>query len=124
MTELKLLAAALIATAMLAAPAMARESYVTSRHLAGNANASNTPGARYIGGGDGFRGDHSSGGFGGTPGDGYGGRDVWGHWGTTMDPWFRRFELEQSQERTYCHEDRRDQIQRETQQRSADHHWA
>jgi len=50
MTELKLLAAALIATAMLAAPAMARESYVTSRHLAGNANASNTPGARYIDG--------------------------------------------------------------------------
>src|SRR5260370_29838345 len=67
MTELKLLAAALIATAMLAAPAMARESYVTSRHLAGNANASNTPGARYIGGGDGFRGDHFSGGLGGTP---------------------------------------------------------
>ena len=30
-----------------------------------------------------------------------------------MDPWFRRFELEQSQERTYCHADRRDQIQRE-----------
>ena len=65
MTELKLLAAALIATAMLAAPAMARESYVTSRHLAGNANASNTPGARYIGGGDGFPGAHFSGGFGG-----------------------------------------------------------
>jgi len=86
MTELKLLAAALIATAMLATPAMARESYVTSRHLAGNANASNTPRARYIGGGDGFRSDHSSGGFGGTPGDGYGGRDVWGHWGTYYGP--------------------------------------
>jgi hypothetical protein len=42
----------------------------------------------------------------------------------TMDPWFRRFELEQSQERTYCHADRRDQIQRETQQPSADHHRA
>ena len=81
MTELKLLAAALIATAMLAAPAMARETYVTSRHLAGNANASDTPGARYIGGGDGFRGDH-----GGTPGDGYRGRDVWGHWGTYYGP--------------------------------------
>src|ERR1700716_4300109 len=40
----------------------------------------------------------------------------------TMDPWFRRFELEQSQERTCCHADRRDQIQRETQQPSADHH--
>jgi hypothetical protein len=87
MTELKLLAAALIATAMLAAPAMARENYVTSRHLAaGSANASNTPGARYIGGGDDFRGDHFGGGFGGTPGDGYRGRDVWGHWGTYYGP--------------------------------------
>src|SRR5258708_38853742 len=86
MTELKLLAAALIATAMLAAPAMARESYVTSRHLAGNANATNTPGARYIGGGDGFRGHHFSGGFGGTPRAGYGGRDVVGHAGTDSGP--------------------------------------
>jgi hypothetical protein len=86
MTELKLLAAALIATTMLAAPAMARESYVTSRHLAGNANASNTPGARYIGGDDVFRGDHFSSGFGGAPGDGYGGGDVWGHWGTYYGP--------------------------------------
>jgi hypothetical protein len=42
----------------------------------------------------------------------------------TMDLWFRRFELEQSRERTYCHADRRDQIQRETQQPSADHHRA
>jgi hypothetical protein len=75
MAELKLLAAALIATAMLAAPAMARESYVISRHLAGSAAASNTPGTRYIGGGDG-----------GTPGDEYGGRDVWGHWGTYYGP--------------------------------------
>src|ERR1700730_7345111 len=92
MTELKLLAAALIATAMLAAPAMARES---SWHLAGNANASSTPGAGHIGGGNGFRGDHFSGGFGGTPGDGYGGRDVWGATGApTMDPWFRRNSLE------------------------------
>src|SRR5258705_13780294 len=32
----------------------------------------------------------------------------------TMDPWFRRFELEQSQERTHGHADPRDQIQRET----------
>jgi hypothetical protein len=86
MTELKLLAAALIATTMLAAPAMARESYVTSRHLAGNANASDTPGARYIGGGDVFRGDHFSSGFGGAPGDGYGRRDVWGHWGAYYGP--------------------------------------
>jgi hypothetical protein len=87
MTELKLLTAALIATAMLAAPAMARESYVTSRHLAaGNANANNMHGERYIGGGDGFRGDYFGGGFGGTLGDGYGGRDVWGHWGTYYGP--------------------------------------
>ena len=86
MTELKLLAAALTAITMLAAPAMARESYVTSRHLAGNANASNMPGARYIGGGDGFRSEHFSGGFGGTPGDEYGSRDVWGHWGTYYGP--------------------------------------
>jgi hypothetical protein len=42
----------------------------------------------------------------------------------SMDPWFRRFELEQSQKRTYCHADRRDQIQRETEQRSVDHHRA
>ena len=33
MTKLKLLSAALIASAMLATPAMARESHVTSRHL-------------------------------------------------------------------------------------------
>ncbi|MFY9953968.1 hypothetical protein [Bradyrhizobium sp.] len=86
MTELKLLAAALIAKAMLAAPAMARETYVTSRHLAGNASTSNMPGARYIGGGDGFRSEHFSGGFGGTPGDKYRGRDVWGPWGNYYGP--------------------------------------
>jgi hypothetical protein len=55
------------------------------------------------GGGDGFRGNHFSGGFGGTSGDGYGGygnrssglrggfrgyedRDVWGHWGAYYGP--------------------------------------
>jgi hypothetical protein len=55
------------------------------------------------GGGDGFRGNHFGGGFGGTPGDGYGGhgnrasglrgsfrgygaRDVWGHWGAYYGP--------------------------------------
>ena len=59
-------------------------------------------GAGY-GGGDGFRGNHFGGGFGGTPGDGYGGygnrasglrggfrgyggRDVWGHWGAYYGP--------------------------------------
>ena len=40
MTKLKLLSAALIATAMIATPAMARKSHVTSRDLAENANAS------------------------------------------------------------------------------------
>jgi hypothetical protein len=55
------------------------------------------------GGGDGFRGHHLSGGFGGARGDGYGsygnrgnglrggfrgygGRDVWGHWGAYYGP--------------------------------------
>jgi hypothetical protein len=50
MTKLKLLSAALIAAAMLATPAMARTSHVTSRHRAMDANASASPGARYIGG--------------------------------------------------------------------------
>src|SRR5260370_17943354 len=46
MTKLKLLSAALIATAMIATPAMARTNNVTSRHLVENANASIAPGAR------------------------------------------------------------------------------
>ncbi len=46
MTKLKLLSAAMIATAMIATPAMARKSHVTSRHLVEDANASTTPGAR------------------------------------------------------------------------------
>jgi hypothetical protein len=50
MTKLKLLSAALIAVATLATPAMARESKVTSRHLALDAFASTTPGVRYIDG--------------------------------------------------------------------------
>jgi hypothetical protein len=45
MTKFKLLSAALIAAAMLATPAMARESHVASRHLAMDANASIAPGA-------------------------------------------------------------------------------
>ncbi len=72
MTKLKFLSAALIAAAMVATPAMARESQVSSRHLAVNANASTTPGAQYIGEGDRFR--------------GYEGHDVWGHWGTYYGP--------------------------------------
>jgi hypothetical protein len=96
MTKLKVLSAALIAAAVLATPAMARASHVTSRHRAEDANASTTPSARY-GEGDGIRGNH----FG--PGDGYGvhgnrvsglhggsrehgGRDVWGHWGAYYGP--------------------------------------
>ena len=50
MTKLKLLSAALIAAAMLATPAMARESHVTSRHRAEHANASASPTARHIDG--------------------------------------------------------------------------
>jgi hypothetical protein len=72
MTKMRFLSAALIAVAMLATPAMARESHVRSRHLAVNANASSTPGALYISEGHGFR--------------GYEGRDVWGHWGTYYGP--------------------------------------
>jgi hypothetical protein len=50
MTKLKLLSATLIATAMLATPAMARKSHVTSRHLVLDANASASPTARYVDG--------------------------------------------------------------------------
>jgi hypothetical protein len=50
MTKLKLLSAALITTAMLATPAMARKSHVAPRHLAEDANASTASGARYIDG--------------------------------------------------------------------------
>ena len=50
MNELKLLSAALIAAAMLATPAVARTSHVTSRHRAKDANASAFPAARYIDG--------------------------------------------------------------------------
>jgi hypothetical protein len=69
MTKLKFVSAVLIAAAMLATPAMAREGL---RHLPENANASTTPGAHYIGEGDRFR--------------GYEGHDVWGHWGTYYGP--------------------------------------
>lgn len=50
MTKLKLLSAGLIAAAMLATPAMAREGQVISRHLAADAYASATPAPRYIDG--------------------------------------------------------------------------
>lgn len=54
MTKLKLLSATLIA-AMLATPAMARTSHVTSRHLAQDTNASASPTAHYIHGPVGIR---------------------------------------------------------------------
>jgi hypothetical protein len=50
MTKPELLSAALIAAAVLATPAMARESHVASRQLAEHANASTTPGARHVDG--------------------------------------------------------------------------
>jgi hypothetical protein len=71
MIKLKFISAALIA-AMLAAPAMARESELSSRHLAVNADASTMPRARYIGEAGQFRGSE--------------GHDVWGHWGSYYGP--------------------------------------
>jgi hypothetical protein len=50
MTKPNFLSAALIAAAMLSTPAMARESHVTSRHLALDANASTAAGASNIDG--------------------------------------------------------------------------
>ena len=49
MTKPNFLSAALIAAAMLATPAMARESHVTSQHLVLDANASIAPGAASTG---------------------------------------------------------------------------
>jgi hypothetical protein len=43
MTTIKLLPVGLIATAMLATPAMARENHVAHRHFAGEANTSVSP---------------------------------------------------------------------------------
>jgi hypothetical protein len=85
MTKLRVLSAALITVAMFATPAMARQSRVTSLHLPVNADASTTRGARYIGG-DGFRTNQFGRGFGGPLGDGYGVRDVWGHFGAYYGP--------------------------------------
>jgi hypothetical protein len=73
MTKLKFLSAALIAAAVLATPAIARESRVSSRHLPVNANAITRSGTHYTGeGGDRF--------------SEYEGHDVWGHWGTYYGP--------------------------------------
>jgi hypothetical protein len=49
MTKLSLLSAALIAASILATPAMARTSHVTSRHLE-DANASMASGVRHVDG--------------------------------------------------------------------------
>ena len=56
MTERKFLSVAVIAGAMLATPALARNSRVRLQHLAEDANASTKSGTRYVGAGDGFRG--------------------------------------------------------------------
>ena len=50
MTKIKLLSAGLIATAMLAVPAMARENYGARRHVAEEARASAYPAPLYIDG--------------------------------------------------------------------------
>jgi hypothetical protein len=48
MTLIKLLSAGLIAIAMLATPAVARENYLAKRHVVEEAYASGSPIARYI----------------------------------------------------------------------------
>lgn len=83
MTKLKVLSATLITVAVLATPAMARESRVTPRHVLEDADTSVTRGARGTGGSYGFHGNHF---HGGSLGDGYGGRDVWGHFGAYYGP--------------------------------------
>jgi len=50
MTTIRLLSAGLIATAMLATPAMARENYAAQRHVSEQANTSAFPTARYFDG--------------------------------------------------------------------------
>ena len=47
MTIIKLLSAGLIVTAMLAAPAMARENHVAKRYVAGEADTRTAPAARH-----------------------------------------------------------------------------
>ena len=72
MTRIKILSAGLIAAAMLATPATARQSHASSRHFTENANASTVPRERYVGEVDRFR--------------GYESRDMWGHWGSYYGP--------------------------------------
>lgn len=73
MIMLRFLSTALIAATMLATPAVARESHVTSWHRTEDANASTTPGAHGLWEGAVFRGNPFGAGFGDTPADGYGG---------------------------------------------------
>lgn len=72
MTRLKFLSAALIAASMIATPAMARDSHVSTRHLSKTAEASSARGVRYNDEGDRFR--------------GYESHDMWGHWGGYYGP--------------------------------------
>jgi hypothetical protein len=50
MTTIKLLSAGVIATAMLATPAMARDNYLAKRHVATEANTRTSPTAHYTDG--------------------------------------------------------------------------
>jgi hypothetical protein len=83
MSKPKLLGAALIAAAMLATPALARENHITSRHFAKSVDANTTIGAGhndwrpcYGNRAGGLRGELC----------GYEDRDVWGHWGGYYGP--------------------------------------
>jgi hypothetical protein len=72
MTKLKFRSAILIAAAVLATSATAREIHVSSRHQAWSANARSTPTALCNSQEDRFRGNES--------------HDVWGHWGSYYGP--------------------------------------
>jgi hypothetical protein len=73
MAGLRLLSAALIAVALLAAPTMARERHVSSGRLTEDANACIAAGSRNVDGHSCYR---------ASPGE----RDVWGHWGAYYGP--------------------------------------
>ena len=79
MSKLKLLSAALIAAAMLATPALARENHMTSRHADANTTIGvgyNDWRACYGNRASGLRGELC----------GYGDRDEWGHSGGYYGP--------------------------------------
>ncbi len=83
MSKSRLLPAALIAAAMFATPALARENHMSSRHLTENADANATIGAGYS--------DWRPC-YGNLASDlrreicGYEGRDMWGQWGGYYGP--------------------------------------